>query len=71
MVYFLKYTVDSIYIKIFRTGSISEVRVRLIPLNMLQPSSDIFADHAFLNPFCYLIFMFICVMLSCLFLAFL
>ena len=41
------------------------LRVRLVPLNMLKSSSDCLLS----NLFCYLCFIFIFVMLSCLFLA--
>ena len=50
------------------------IRVRLVPLNMFKPSSVSFCwpiqgGDSFVDPFCYLCFMFSSVMLSCLFLA--
>ena len=51
-------------------GSTSELRVRLVPLYMLKPSSIIFTDSSSAVLFVEIcIFVFVFVILSCLFLA--
>ena len=53
--------------------STSELRVRSVPLNMFKPSSAFYwvfqGDASFMDPFCYLRFTFVFIILSCLFLA--
>ena len=55
---------------IYVSLSTPELRERFVPLNMFEPFSNPFQGGAsFVDPFCHLCFMFVFLILSCLFLA--
>ena len=55
---------------IYVSLSTLELRERLVPLNMFEPFSNPFQGGAsFVDPFCHLCFMFVFLILTCLFLA--